>query len=158
MAKLNERQRKQAEILESLMANSDFGLPTTVLNEFLPSGQALLLVDLLDSPGIYSKLIGGLRGPVPNDKGEFSILVPTTLATRNDLVDSIERQLRRPLGPEVNLAKAYVNVVQTRDQEARRRDTAVYAEGRIFKRGTLRIAEEYSTAHESSASDRVGKI
>jgi len=38
MTKLNERQRKQTETLESLLANSDFGLPTTVLNEILPNG------------------------------------------------------------------------------------------------------------------------
>ncbi len=42
MLKLNERQRKQTEILESLLANSDFGLPAGVLNEALPNGQALL--------------------------------------------------------------------------------------------------------------------
>ncbi len=111
--KLNERQRKQIETLESLLAASDFGLTTTVLNEILSSGQTLL--DLLDLPGIYSRLIGGLRGSAPNDKGELSILTPTTLATRNDLIDSIERQLRRLLGPEVNLANAYLNVAQTRD-------------------------------------------
>jgi hypothetical protein len=87
MTKLNARQRKQTETLESLLANSDFGTSTTLLNEILPNGQALL--DVLDLPGI----IGGLRGPVPNDKGVLSILAPTTLATRHDLVDSIERQL-----------------------------------------------------------------
>jgi hypothetical protein len=131
--KLNARQRKQTETLESLLANSDFGLATTVLNEILPGGQTLL--DLLDLPGIYARLIGELRGPVPNDRGELSIPAPTTLATRHGLVDSIERQLRRPLGPEVNLANAYLNVAQTRDQEARRRGTTVYAEGRILKKG-----------------------
>jgi hypothetical protein len=119
MIKLNERQRKQTETLASLLANSDFGVPTTVLNEVLPSGQALL--DVFDLPGIYSRLIGELRGPVPNDKGEL-------MATRKDLTDSIERQLRRPLGLEVNLANAYLNVAQTRNQEARRRGTMVYAE------------------------------
>ncbi len=62
MTKLNERQRKQTETLESLLKASDFGLATTVLNEILPSGQTLL--DLLDSLGIYSRLIGGLREPV----------------------------------------------------------------------------------------------
>ena len=133
MTKLNERQRKQTETLESLLANSDFGLATTVLNEVLPSGQTLL--ELLDLPGTYSRLIGGLRGPVPNDKGVLSILAPTSLATRPDLIDSIERQLRRPLGPEVNLANAYLNVAQTRDQEVRQRGTTVYAPGRILKKG-----------------------
>jgi hypothetical protein len=127
---LSERQRKQTEILESLLVNSDFGLSTTLLNEALPSGQALL--DLLDLPGTYFRLIGGLREPVPNDKGELSILAPTTLATRGDLVDSIERQLCRPLGPEINLANAYLNVAQTRAQEVRRSGLAVYAEGRII--------------------------
>jgi hypothetical protein len=97
MTKLNARQRKQTETLESLLANSDFGLATTMLNEFLPGGQTLL--DLLDLPETYSRLIGGLRGPVPNEKGVLSILAPTTLATRPDLIDSIERQLSRPLGP-----------------------------------------------------------
>jgi hypothetical protein len=59
--KLNERQRKQTEILEILLANSDFGLPTIVLNEFLPSGQAQL--DLLDLPGVYvSKYDDSARG------------------------------------------------------------------------------------------------
>ncbi len=130
MTKLNERQRKQTETLENLLANSDFGSSTTVLNEILPNGQALL--DVLDLPGVYSRLIGGLRVPVPNNKGELSILAPTTLATRPDLVDSIERQLRRPLGPEVNLANAYLNVAQTRDQEVRRRGMTVYAPGRIL--------------------------
>jgi hypothetical protein len=112
-----------------------------VLNEILPNGQALL--DVLDLPGMYYRLIGELRGPVPNDKGELSILAPTTftLATRPDLIDSIERQLRRPLGPEVNLANAYLNVAQTRDQEARRRGTTVYAPGRklILKKGVEAI-------------------
>jgi hypothetical protein len=133
MTKLNERQRKRTETLESLLANSDFGLPATVLNEILPNGQALL--DVLDLPGVYSRLIGGLRGPVPNDKSVLSILAPTSLATRPDLIDSIERQLSRPLGPEVNLVNAYLNVAQSRDQEVRRRGTTVYAEGRILKKG-----------------------
>jgi len=85
-------------------------------------------------PGTYSRLIGEIRGPVPNDKGVLSILAPTTLATRHDLVSSIERQLTRPLGPQINLANAYLNVAQTRDQEARRRGSTVYAEGRILKK------------------------
>ncbi len=33
MTKLNEHQRKQTETVESLLANSDFGLSTTVLNK-----------------------------------------------------------------------------------------------------------------------------
>jgi hypothetical protein len=87
-------------------------------------------------PGVYSRLIGGLRGPVQNAKGELSILASTTLATRPDLIDSIERQLRRPLGTEVNLANAYLNVAQkARDQEVRRRGTTVYVPGRILKKG-----------------------
>jgi hypothetical protein len=49
--KLNARERKQTETLESLLAKSDFELATTVLNEILPDGQTLL--DLLDLPGIY---------------------------------------------------------------------------------------------------------
>ncbi len=140
MAKLNSRQRKQTELLESLLVNSDFGLSSSVLKEVLPDGQALL--DVLDLPGIYSRLIGGIRGPVPNNKGVLSILAPTTLATRHDLVSSIERQLTRPLGPEINLTNAHLNVAQTRDQEARRRGYTVYAEGRILKK----VWKRYSTA------------
>jgi hypothetical protein len=92
------RQRKQTEILDGLLTNADFGLPSTVLPDALPSGQALL--GLLDLPGTYSRLrlIGGLREPIVNSKGLLSILAPTTVATRGDLVDSIERQLRRPFG------------------------------------------------------------
>ena len=97
VTKLNSRQRTQTESLEALLANSDFGLSSSVISEVLPNGQAVL--DLLDLPGIYSRLIGGVRGPVPNDKDVLSILAPTTLATRHDLVSSIERQLTRPLGP-----------------------------------------------------------
>ncbi len=82
MAKLNSRQRKQTELLETLLVDSDFGSSSSVLKEFLPDGQALL--DVLDLPGIYSRIIRGIRGPVPNNKGVLSILAPTTLATRHD--------------------------------------------------------------------------
>ncbi len=67
MTKLNARQRKQTETLESLLANSDFGLATTVLNDFFPDGQTLL--DLLDLPGIYSRLIEGLKRAHPEGQG-----------------------------------------------------------------------------------------
>jgi hypothetical protein len=42
MLKFNERQRKQTKILGSLLASSDFGMPSTVLNEALPNGQPLI--------------------------------------------------------------------------------------------------------------------
>ncbi len=42
MQELQERHRKQTEILSGLLTNIDFGLPSTVLPEALPSGQALL--------------------------------------------------------------------------------------------------------------------
>jgi hypothetical protein len=80
MQELQERQQKQTEILSSLLTNADFGLPSTVLPEALPNGRALL--DLLDLPGVYSKLIGGIREPVANSKGLLSILAPATVATR----------------------------------------------------------------------------
>ena len=92
MTQQNDRQRKQTEILSGLLTTTDFGLPTTVLQEAVPNSQALL--DLLDLPGIYSRLIGELKEPIGNVKGVLSILAPTTFATRNDLVDSVERQLR----------------------------------------------------------------
>ncbi len=65
----------------------------------------------------------------------MSILAPTTFATRNDLVDSIERQLRRSNDPNLHVANAYLNVAQTRSLEAERRGLAVYGEKRIPKKG-----------------------
>jgi hypothetical protein len=65
MQELQGRQRKHTEILESLLTNADFGLSSTALPDALPNGQALL--GLLDLPGTYSRLIGGLREPIAND-------------------------------------------------------------------------------------------
>jgi hypothetical protein len=87
---LNDRQRKQTEILNGLLTTTDFGLPSTVLHDAVSNSQALL--EFLDLPGTYSRFIGELREPIANAKGVLSILAPTTFATRNDLVDSIERQ------------------------------------------------------------------
>ena len=50
---------KQTEILSGLLTTTDFGLPSTELHEAVPNSQALL--DLLDLPGIYSRLIGELK-------------------------------------------------------------------------------------------------
>ena len=132
MNQQNGRQRKQTEILSGLLTTTDFGLPSTVLQEAVPNCQALL--DLIDLPGIYSRLIGELKQPIVNAKGVLSILAPTTFATRNDLVDSVERQLRRSNDPDLNVANAYLNVAQTRFAEAERRGLAVYGERRILKR------------------------
>jgi hypothetical protein len=85
MQELQERHRKQTEILIGLLIAADFGLPSTMLPEALLSGQALL--DLLDLPGVYSKLIGGIREPVANSKGLLSVLAPATVATRGELVE-----------------------------------------------------------------------
>jgi hypothetical protein len=133
MQELQGRQRKQTEILDVLLTNADFGLSSTVLLDALPSGQALL--GLLDLPEIYSRLIGGLREPLANSKGLLSILAPTTFATRDDLVDSIEWQLSRPFGQDLNVANAYMNVAKTRANEAMRGGLTVYGEGRIPKKG-----------------------
>jgi hypothetical protein len=111
MQDLQERHRKQTEILSGLLTNADFGLPSTVLPEALPDGRALL--DILDLPGVYSKLIGGIREPVANSKGLLSILAPATVATRGELVESIERQLSRPFGQDLNVANSFLNVAQT---------------------------------------------
>ena len=86
-------------------------------------------------PGIYSRLIGELKEPIANNKGVLSILAPTTFATRNDLVESIEQQLRRSNDPDLNIANAYLSVAQTRALEAERRGLAAYGERRIPKRG-----------------------
>jgi hypothetical protein len=133
MHQLNDRQRKQTEILSGLLTTTDFGLPSTVLHEAVPNSQALL--ELLDLPAIYSRLIGELREPIANSRGVLSILAPTTFATRNDLVDSIERPLRRSSDPDLHVANAYLNVAQTRSLEAERRGLAVYGEKRIPQKG-----------------------
>ena len=132
MQQLNDRQRKQTEVLFGLLTTTDFGLPTTVLHEAVPKSQTLL--ELLDLPGIYPRLIGELKEPIANKKGVLSILAPTTFATRNDLVQSIEQQLCRSNDPDLNIANAYLNVAQTRALEAERRGMAVYGEKRISKR------------------------
>jgi hypothetical protein len=140
MQQLNNRQRKQTEVLSGLLTTTDFGLSSTVLLEAVPKSQTLL--ELLDLPGVYSRLIGELNEPIANKKGVLSILAPTTFATRNDLVNSIEQQLRRSNDPDLNIANAYLNVAQTRALEAERRGLAVYGERRIPKRGaeeTLRV-------------------
>ena len=134
---LNNRQRKQTEVLSGLLTTTDFGLPTTVLHEAVPKSQTLL--ELLDLPGIYSRLIGELKEPIANKKGVLSILAPTTFTTRNDLVESIEQQLRRSYDPDLNIANAYLSVAQTRALEAERRGLAVYGEKRIPKRGVESI-------------------
>jgi hypothetical protein len=133
MHQLNDRQRKQTEILSGLLTTTDFGLPSTVLHEAVPNSQAVF--ELLDLPRVYSRLIGELREPIANAKGVLSILASTTFATRNDLVNSIERQLRRSNDRDLHVANAYLNIAQTRSLEAERRGLAVYGEKRIPKKG-----------------------
>ncbi len=119
--------------MSGLLTTTDFGLPSTVLHEAVPNSHALL--ELLDSPRVYSRLIEELREPIANAKGVLSILAPTTFATRNDLVDSIKRQLRHSNDPDLHVTNAYLNVAQTRSLEAERRGLAVYGEKGIPKRG-----------------------
>ena len=134
---LNSRQRKQTDVLSGLLTTTDFGLSSTVLQEAVPKSQTLF--ELLDLPGIYSRLIGDLREPIANNKGVLSILAPTTFATRNDLVESIEQQLRRSTDPDLQVANAYLSVAQARALEAERRGLAAYGEKRIPKRGVESI-------------------
>ena len=134
---LNGRQRKQTEVLSGLLATTDFGLSSTVLQEAVPKSQTLF--ELLDLPGIYSRLIGDLREPIANNKGVLSILAPTTFTTRNDLVKSIEQQLRRSIDPDLQVANAYMTVAQARALEAERRGLAAYGDKRIPKRGVESI-------------------
>jgi hypothetical protein len=105
---LQADQRRQTEVLSGLLIDTAFGLPSTVLNDAMPSGKALL--DLLDLPGHYSRLIGNLREPYVNEQGRLSLLAPTTLATRGDLIESIERQLSRSSEYDLTAANAYLNV------------------------------------------------
>ena len=134
---LNGRQRKQTEVLSGLLTATDFGLSSTVLQEAVPKSQTLF--ELLDLPGIYSRLIGDLREPIANNKGVLSILAPTTFTTRNDLVESIEQQLRRSTDPDLQVANAYMTVAQARALEAERRGLAAYGDKRIPKRGVESI-------------------
>ncbi len=139
-----------------------------MLPEALPSGQALL--DLLDLPGVYSRLIGGIREPVANSKGLLSVLAPATFATRGELVESIERQLSRPFGQDLNVANAFLNVAQTRATEALRRGLTVYGEGRMPKRGLevlfgcepselrARLPSCLKTPHPIASSDSSGLL
>jgi hypothetical protein len=129
---LQENQRRQTEVLNGLLTSTDFGLPTTVLHDAMSSGQALL--DLLDLPGNYSRLTGNLREPYVDEKGRLSILAPTTLATRGDLIKSIERQLSRPIEHDLNAANAYINVAMSRASEAKRRGVAAYSAGLMPER------------------------
>ncbi len=78
------------------------------------------------------------RGPRHLRPAPFEVqvlLAPTTFATRNDLVDSIERQLRRSNDPDLHVANAYLNVAQTRSVKTERRGLAVYGEKRMAKKG-----------------------
>ena len=134
---LNGRQRKQTEVLSGLLTATDFGLSSTVLQEAVPKSQTLF--ELLDLPGICSRLIGDLREPIANNKGVLSILAPTTFTTRNDLVESIEQQLRRSTDPDLQVANAYMTVAQARALEAERRGLAAYGDKRIPKRGVESI-------------------
>ena len=93
------------------------------------------LLGLVDLPGVYSRLIEDLRATTVNDKGRLSILAPSTVATRAQLVESLERQLRRPAAHNINTANAYINVATSRAAEAKRRGMAAYGERRIAKKG-----------------------
>ena len=70
-----------------------------------------------------------------NDKGRLSILAPSTVATRTQLIESLERQLRRPAAHNINTANAYIHVATSRSAEAQRRGMAAYGERIIAKRG-----------------------
>jgi hypothetical protein len=69
-----------------------------------------------------------------NVKGVLSVLAAATFTTRNNLVDSIERQLLRSYDIDLHVASAYLNVAQTRSLEAERRGLTVYGEKKYPKR------------------------
>jgi len=133
MQKLHERQRQQITTLNGLTANLGLGTNDTQTPEIFSNGKELL--ELFDLPGVYSRLIGDLRASTVNDKGRLSILAPSTVATRTQLVESLERQLRRPAAHNINAANAYIHVATSRSAEAQRRGAAVYGQRRIEKRG-----------------------
>jgi hypothetical protein len=80
MQELHGRQRNQTNILGGLLTTTDFGLHSTVLNDALQNGQALL--GLLDLPRTYIRPIGRFENPSRKARER-----------RSDLIDSIERQL-----------------------------------------------------------------
>ena len=49
MQQLNSRQRKQMEVLSSLLTTTDFGFPTTVLHEAVPKSQTLFIPGLAEN-------------------------------------------------------------------------------------------------------------
>jgi hypothetical protein len=132
MQELHERQRQQTATLNGLTANLGLGTNDTQTPEIFTNGKDLL--KLVDLPGIYSRLIGDLRATPVNDKGKLSILAPSTVATRAQLVESLERQLRRPAEYNLNAANAYLNVATSRAAQAKQRGLAAYGEKRIPKR------------------------
>ncbi len=129
MEELQERHRKQTEILSGLLTNADFGLPSSVLPEALPNKRT----GTLRPPRFAGSLLQAHRRNqrAANSKGLLSVLAPATVATRGELVESIERQLSRPFGfgQDLNTANAFLNVAQTRATEALRRGLTVYGEG-----------------------------
>ena len=137
MQKLHSRQRQQTNTLEGLAANLGLGTNDTLTPDIFDNGKDLL--NLVDLPGIYSRLIGDLRAPTENVKGRLSILAPSTVATRGQLVESLERQLRRPGAHNLNTANAYLNVAASRLAEAKRRGVAAYGPGIIPKKDIATI-------------------
>jgi hypothetical protein len=137
MQKLHERQRQQTTTLNGLTANVGFGTKDTLTPENFSNGKELL--ELVDLPGICSRLIGDLRAATVNDKGRLNILAPSTVATRGQLVESLERQLRRSAAHNLNAANAYISVATCRATEAKRRGMYAYGNGIIPKKGVETI-------------------
>jgi hypothetical protein len=130
---MEETQRPQTITLNGLTANLGFGTKDTLTPEIFANGKELLA--LADLPGIYFRLIGDLRATTVNDKGRLSILAPSTVATHGQLVESLERQLRRPAAHNLNTANAYINVATSRAAEAKRRGMVVYGARLLPKKG-----------------------
>ncbi len=133
MQKLHERQCRQTTTLNDLTANLGFGTKDTQTPEFFSNGKELL--ELVCLPGVYSRLIGDLRETTENNKGRLSVLAPSTVATRGQLVESLERQLRRPAAHNLNTANVYINVATSRAAETKRRGLYAYGKGIIPKKG-----------------------
>ncbi len=91
MQKLHERQRQQTTTLNGLTANLGLDTNDTLTPEIFTNGKDLL--NLVDLPGIYSRLIGDLRATTENDKGRLSILALTgTTATSSRCTQPQHRQ------------------------------------------------------------------
>ncbi len=163
MAKLNSRQRKQTELLGGLLVNSDYVCHPVCSKKFCRTDR-----HYSNSMSLTCReFIPGLSEESEDPSLTSRILAPTTLATRHDLVSSIERQLTRPLTGTGNQSR---KCVSQRRSDSRPRGSATWqysicrrvhtqkGYGNDIQLRAVRLAEESPTTPQDPASDCVRKI